>query len=267
MVFNEAWWRQKTGQEKLSDQRTVNDLWLRIYAREGDPRKIINDDAVYEALKAGRINATDFNRLRVAVAEQRDGQNTPIGRQLGRALGTMQKLYSGPTWIGREHQAANIINSWFHDVQDRIDEKRKNNDSAGLADMFNPKSKEYIMDAEYLAGFVRGGTGGPIRTVEPGTTVVFPDGVERRFKGGDPRDVDKAWEVVGSAGPQEILLPISGIRVRWNRKGDKNDLANWEPVEPFKPSGNDISPANAAYKSWHEEAAKERSEFFNSLTR
>lgn len=267
MVFNDSWWKAKLGQEKVSDQRVVKDLMLRIYAREGDPKRIINDDLVYEALKNGQINNTDFNKLRVMVAELRDNQNAPIGRTLSRSLGVMQRLYSGPVWIGREHVAASIVNSWFYDVNDRVDAARKANDTKMLDDMFNPKSSNYIMAPEYLAGFVRGATsgsapvgGGPA----VGTEMQFPDGTTRKFKGGDPASTD-SWDLTKDPTPSQLILPTSGLTIKWTGKGDKNDMANWEPTEKFKTSGHGISEATATYNQWQEEGRIQRAKFFNSL--
>lgn len=265
IVFNENWQRQKLGQEKVSDQGVVRSLMLRIWAREGDPNRIYNDDAVYEALKAGKINVTDANRLRIAVANQADAQNSPIGRQFGRTLGMMQKLYSGPLWMGREHIAAEIVNSWAWSVQDAMDQKRQRNEDP--RELFNPKSKDYVLSADFIAGFARDALSGKAvaSAVPVGHEVQFPDGVTRKYKGGDPMNMDASWEVVKNPTPDQMVLSKSGITVKWNGKGDKHDLANWDPLEPFVPSGNDISRATANYQDWRNEAAKERSEFFNSL--
>lgn len=265
MVFNKSWWDSKLGQEKRSNPNVVKDLMLRIYARDGDPKRIINDDLIYAALKAGSINATDFNKLRIAVAEQRDPNNSSLGRKMGRSLSIMQRLYSGPVWTGREHQAADIVSTWFYDVQDKVEAARAANDPKALADLFNPKSDQYVMRPEYIQNFVEQATkGSPSATVPVGTEMQFQDGTTRKFLGGDPLE-PASWEVTKDSTPSTIKLPTSGVEVKWSGKGDKNDLANWEPTEPFRTSGGDLSPATVSYQNWREEAAKQRQEFYNSL--
>jgi len=160
MVFNEEWWRAKMGQERKSDQNVLNALLVHAYAPAGDPNKVYNTDEAYDALKKKLINATDFNKVRVAIADQRDPNNSTIGRQMGQALNTMQHLYSGPLWMGREAIAANIVNSWFFDVRDKIDAKRREGGKGvDPSVLFDPHNPDYVMSPAYVAQFVKAATG------------------------------------------------------------------------------------------------------------
>jgi hypothetical protein len=220
--------------------------------------------ALYEPLRKGDLNATDYDRLRRAIAEQRDPNNSTVGSLFHGMQSTINRAVGAdPTYIGRPHIVAAITNGWAAAVRDKMTEYRKARKDP--ADLFHPSNKEYVGNPEFIAQFVQQATSVPGQAVVTVGEVQEKDGVRARFLGGDPR-VPGNWEVIPATQPDSFLiLPKSGITVRWNGQGDKNDLANWEPVESFKSSGADISPATARTMAWKEEARRERAAFFNSL--
>lgn len=276
ILLNERWLDEKLGNGRRSDPSVVTALLARIYAPEEDPRKIRTDAPLLEALAAGKLNASDFMRLRTAAAEQRDPNNTTVGRLFYDQFNTIQRAILGsPEYAAQPLKSSAIINRWAFDVRTMMDEYRK----AGKApaDLFNPANKDYVGGRDFLASItakalaqdvvapvvtgVKDPTDPRLHDVAVGETFTLADGTQKIMT-----KEFKATLPARSAGTGQVLmLPKSGITVRWSGKGDKNDLANWEPVESFKPSGDNISPATAAYENWREEAAQQRKEFFNSL--
>jgi hypothetical protein len=265
MVFNEQWADRRLGKQKQSNPTVVRDLMLRVYAPEGSPDKVYEDSVLYEPLRKGDLNATDYDRLRRAIAEQRDPNNSTVGSLFHGMQSTINRAVGAdPTYIGRPHIVAAITNGWAAAVREKMALWRTEGKSP--VDLFNPASgKDYVGDPGFIAQFVQQATAVPGQAVVKVGDVQEKDGIRARFLGGDPR-VQKNWEVIPAKQPDSFLiLPKSGITVRWTGQGDKNDLANWEPIEVFKPSGADISQATARTLAWKEEARRERAAFFDSL--
>jgi hypothetical protein len=239
---------------------------MSIYAPEGTPGKLYDETALYPLLKSGDLNVSTYGKMRRAIAEQRDPNNSTVGSLFHGMQSTINRAVGAdPTYIGRPQIVAAITNGWAAAVREKMALWRK--DGKSPAELFNPASgKDYVGNPEFIAQFVQQATALPSQAALAVGEIHEKDGVRARFLGGDPR-VPGNWEVVPDKQPDNyLILPKSGLTVRWNGQGDKNDLANWEPVESFKPSGFAISPATARTQAWKEEARRERAAFFDSLT-
>jgi len=197
-VFNKNWWEAKLGQEKKSDPRVVRGLMLRIYAPEGDPTKVYSDDVLYEPLKAGSLNATDHDRLRRAIAEQRDPNNSTVGGLLHAATRDVSNAFSRDIVYantpGGQLKAATIVNKWGVAVKDKMDEWRKAGKNP--SELFSPAAgKDYVMDPRFIQTFVASSKG--VATISTdaeyaalpgGTTYIGPDGATRVKPGKNTSD-------------------------------------------------------------------------------
>jgi hypothetical protein len=189
IVFNKAWWDKKLGEEKRSNPTVVRDLMLRIYAPEGDPAKVFDSTALYEPLRKGDLNATDYDRLRRAIAEQRDPNNSTFGSLFHGAQSLLSRsLSQDPTYIGRPHIVAGATNAWVMAVREKTAQWRKENKNP--AELFSPSAgKDYVLHPTFVAQFVQAAAqpGAPVvsndadyQQLQPGTTYLAPDGTLRR---------------------------------------------------------------------------------------
>jgi hypothetical protein len=189
IVFNKAWWDKKLGEEKRSNPTVVRDLMLRIYAPEGDPAKVFDSTALYEPLRKGDLNATDYDRLRRAIAEQRDPNNSTFGSLFHGAQSLLSRsLSQDPTYIGRPHIVAGATNAWAMAVREKTAQWRKENKNP--AELFSPSAgKDYVLHPTFVAQFVQAAAqpGAPVvsndadyQQLQPGTTYLAPDGTLRR---------------------------------------------------------------------------------------
>lgn len=204
VVFQDQWQRRKRGEEKAPNAQMERDLMLRIHAPEGDPSKIYNSDAVYQAMQqAGGINVTQFRMLNNEVAMARDPNNSPVSRRYGEALGSITKaIMDDPKLIMQPAAKAGAVNAWAAAVRDKMEEERKANRNP--AALFDPKHKDSVVTAEFYAPFIleaqskaRAATNVAAKAVVVKGQVM--DGFE--FTGGDPQE-RKNWKpVVKSPAP------------------------------------------------------------------
>lgn len=137
------------GGDRKSDPRVVRDLWLRINAPDGDPRKIYNGDAIFEAVKGGSVNTSDANVLNSQVANQKDENNRSIGQRLGTQMQVVGRALSqDPKFTAQPALVAEIQ----MDYQVRVFEKVKTlrdakQDPNGV---FDPNSKDYVGSRTFI---------------------------------------------------------------------------------------------------------------------
>lgn len=197
IVFMEERGKALTNQEKRSDPVAVKDLWMRIHAPDTDTRKIFNGDAIFEAVRAGRVNVSDANQLNALVANQKDENGRTIGTKMqalmtnvGRALSQDPKFTAQPALV------AEIQNNYAARMYNKSEELRAQ--KIPPTDMFNPGSKNYVGSREFIQGAIdeaRGRANGEVKLPAPktqaeydslpnGATYVDTDGVTKTKKSG-----------------------------------------------------------------------------------
>jgi hypothetical protein len=153
IVFAEARAKATAGQEKQSDPSVKRDLWMAIHAPDGDPKKIHNADAIFEAVKAGKLNTTDANQLNSLVAAQKDEQGRSFGQRLH---GRLQVVAA--SLRGRPDYQALAITGVADDMQlemvSRVEKaaaalRKENKDPTVLLD---PDHKDYFFKPGMMKG-------------------------------------------------------------------------------------------------------------------
>lgn len=208
IMLKESRAKELATREKASNPAVVNDLWLRINAPEGDPRKTYNADLIFQAVENGQINTTDANKLNALVAGQKDENGRSFQTRLyGRITTISAAMRSSPQYAAQPELAAAIQNQMIAEVEQKSAEMRKKNESPDA--LLDPGSKDYyftpdrikrVADDVQRAGR-EAGLGGP----KPGE-VVYKDGVAYQFRGGNPADA-RNWEFSTGGKPAVEQIP------------------------------------------------------------
>ena len=149
IVFMEARARERLTTEKKSDPTVVRDLWLRIHALDSDPVKIYNGDAIFNAVRDGKVNTTDANNLNMLVANQKDENNRSIGQRLSLISSTAARAISAdPQFTSQPALVAEIQNDYNARVLDKIAQLRK--DNKPMDGVFTPGHKDYVGGREFI---------------------------------------------------------------------------------------------------------------------
>lgn len=185
--------KELASQEKVSNPVVKRDLWLRIHAPDGDPRKIFNGDAIFEQVKRGNISVTDANQLNTLVAAQKDDNNRTIGQRLGVMSATVARALSqDPRFIGQPALVADIQNDYNFRVQEKIDLLRRENKDPNI--IFDARSKEFVGSREFVQTSIDGArqrqteaAAAKIQTVNSQAEYdALPEGTPYRDSNGNP---------------------------------------------------------------------------------
>lgn len=192
IVFMEARAKERTTQEKASNPTVKRDLWLRVHAPDGDPKRIFNGDAIFEAVAKGQLNTTDANQLNILVANQKDENNRTFGTRLQARMTTVAGVMrSSPEFAAQPELSAAIQLEMMAQVEQRTALLRKENKDPSV--LLDPNAKEYYFTPDRLkqvADDVKartramGGQPDPVRVdsqeaydaLEPGTPYIDTQG-------------------------------------------------------------------------------------------
>lgn len=217
ITFMEARSKELRGQEKASNPTVKRDLWLRIHAADGDPRKIYGGAEIVEAVSKGLLNTTDANTLNADVANQKDENNRSIGQRLGAFNSTVGRALSADQqFVAQPALVASIQLDLAARVEDKIKEFREEKKNPN--DLFNPASKDYVGTRDFIQQSIdkakadrAGAARAAIRVnskeeydaLEPGTPYIDSDG-----KTGVKSGVAKpAAKPAPNAGPTTFYIP------------------------------------------------------------
>jgi hypothetical protein len=141
-LFAEHRANELTNGSRKSDQVVMRDLWLRVNAPDGDPRKIYNGNAIFAAVEKGLINTNDANQLNAMVAGQKDENGRAFGQRLQGRLSTIgAAMRADPVYQALPELSAAIQMEMIAQVEKRAaDMRAANQDPSGL---LNPESKDY----------------------------------------------------------------------------------------------------------------------------
>ena len=132
--------------ERKSDAATKNSLWMGINAPEGDPNKMYNADAIFAAVKAGKLTTVDADYLNGQVAAQRDSSGNKFGQKLSRQLSLVGRvLNDSPGYKNQPDLSLAIQNSLIAQVEQKAEDlRRQGGKGVSPLILLDPESKEYF---------------------------------------------------------------------------------------------------------------------------
>ncbi len=181
--------REGLNAEKRSNPVVLRNLWMRINAPEGDPSKIYNGDAIFEAVRTNQINVSDASGLNNMVAQQKDENGRTIGTRLGGLMSVVGRALSqDPQFTAQPALVAEIQMDYQARVLDKVDQLRKDKKNPG--DVFDPTNREYVGSREFIQESIvtaknRMRSAGIAGALEKGTMVEH-SGKVWEYLGGDP---------------------------------------------------------------------------------
>lgn len=135
--------------DKRSDPVAVRNLFLAITAPDGDPRKVYNGNAIFDAVTRGSVNVSDASFLNNLVAGQKDENGRTLGTRLNSLMGTVGRAMSqDPQFTGQPALVASAQMDFQARVFERTEALRKANQDPNQ--VFNPASKEYVGSPEFV---------------------------------------------------------------------------------------------------------------------
>ena len=129
--------------ERKSDPATKMELWKRINAPEGDPTKMYNANAIFEAVQGGRLNTTDADYLNGLVARQKDENGRTFSGRLSERMRVLQSaMLADPVIKNTPNLMDSISLNLISQVEKATKDARANNKNPD--DLLNPDSKDYF---------------------------------------------------------------------------------------------------------------------------
>jgi len=209
VVFNTRYWDEKTGTGRKSDQTVLRRMFVRAYAPDDDPSKITTSTPILAAVRDGSLNTADAKQLISAVAEMRDPNNSPIGRQLYDIQNVVTNAFLNDIQYANEKggkiKAAGIVNAWLFDVRARMDERRQDSKKGAIRDLFNPADKDYVGNPLYIKRFEQAAKGVPTVT-SPEERAALPAGTVYQDTAGNVARTPTRVELI----PTDSNLPSGG---------------------------------------------------------
>lgn len=187
-------------------------LFNRIFASDADPQKINDPDVLRKAFGNNDISFQEYHTLEGELDKRKNGVTT-LQQNFNKAFDTVRFGFSH-SLEGSMNPEKAVANSyaWHMDVQSKIQSMQAENKNP--MELFNPKSKDYVMSRDYLATFgapapqaLNTGAAAVIQSAaqnenreaapgfEVGTIYPFKNGIKRRYLGG-PTNVSTSWQDV-----------------------------------------------------------------------
>lgn len=169
ILFQESRAKALASGDRKSNPAVVRDLYLSAIAPEGTPGKIYTIDPIFQAVKDGKINTTDADRLRGIVAGQKDENGRTFGSQLyGRLQVVQGALRGAPQYQAQPELAAQIVTTLAARAERAAEEARKAGKSP--TSILDPDSKDYFF--------------------KPGMLKAVEDDVQQQMRAAMPKSVD-----------------------------------------------------------------------------
>lgn len=193
--------KQANGEFSKSDPKLVNDLRARIYLPDGDPNKITYPGQLAPFMTS--INHTDFEHIRLEMAQANTPEGNPFLKQINGVKETARKMLTGSASVslfgaGHPELAEEAAYRFANDLDSKIKAAR----AAGQdpQSLLTPGSKDYVLDPNRVGAFMpteaqmtaakaaRAAPAGPAKvssdseylSLPPGTIFIAPDGSRRQ---------------------------------------------------------------------------------------
>ncbi len=135
-----------------------NDYIKKIFAPEGAPDKIYNENDIYKSLTSGELSGAEFIQLRNYLYEHKNGVSANVGKYMTQAMSEAEKSLRANVSVGVAEMAAPgtvaaITNQFFTHMEDKIEQYRKDNKDP--MELFrNPKDPNYFYNPKLLQTFI-----------------------------------------------------------------------------------------------------------------
>jgi hypothetical protein len=167
-----------------SDPKVVDEFQQRIYAPDDDPRKLTNEEVLYNAFQGRQLGRDDFLRLRAAFNDEQT--RSPFGRRTQDVSNLAKRaIMSSLDAALRPDQAITGYYKWRKDLDEQIQKFR--DDGKDPRVLLDPKSKDYFAAPERLQSYLPSHQLGTVPRVGADGTLRLPNGQVFKLKpGGDP---------------------------------------------------------------------------------
>lgn len=126
-----------------TNPKQMMDLFLQVFAPEGDPRKTFNADPVFRAAEAGLISANEGVTAMKWVSEQRDENNNTFKQKLAGKMQTIRAaMTADPVWAAQGELSGAVQMEVLNRADTRAKELRRENKDPSV--IFDPTNKDYM---------------------------------------------------------------------------------------------------------------------------
>jgi hypothetical protein len=141
------------GEGKAPNYTEYSRLLLAATAKDDDPTKIINTDAIRASLASnGGINSAQAERLMAIVGGQKDENQVKINTKINGLEHRFSTAVDGDLRLAAftAPQKASITIDYDDRVRDLVSQARAANDPKALHALFDPKDKRYVGSQEFM---------------------------------------------------------------------------------------------------------------------
>jgi hypothetical protein len=119
------------------------ELFLQVFAPEGDPRKTYNADPIFRMAEQNRISANEARQAMQWVADQRDENNNTFKQKLAGKMQTIRSaMTADPVWAAQGELSGAVQMEVMNRADIRAKELRRENKDPSV--IFDPTHKEYM---------------------------------------------------------------------------------------------------------------------------
>jgi hypothetical protein len=152
-LFAEHRAKELTAGANKSNPVTEREIFLRVYAQDTDPKKIINPQPILDAVAKGLLNAEDGAKYVNAVRNGKDENNRGINSTLYAMSNSFQKsLEQNYSNLGLKYagQVPEVVNEFTSMATIEIEKARAANDPVALRKLFVPGNDTYVGGAAFM---------------------------------------------------------------------------------------------------------------------
>ncbi len=139
-----AWSKEDPNRPIHTNPVVEHSLFKRIHLPDGDPKKIVDTDAIYQAYERGQLSFTDMDKLRKEVVESRSPEGSVFGREKSDFLKGMEPRITkpGPFGVYTDPTTPEQFANFKRDLEQTITEYRKAGKNPRV--LFDRNSPEYF---------------------------------------------------------------------------------------------------------------------------
>ena len=139
-----AWSKEDPNRPVHTNPVVEHTLFRRIHLPDGDPKKIVDTDLIYQAYERGQLSFTDMDKLRKEVVEARTPEGSVFGREKSDFLKGMEPRITkpGPFGVYTDPTTPEQFANFKRDLEQTITEYRKAGKNPRV--LFDRNSPDYF---------------------------------------------------------------------------------------------------------------------------